>query len=131
MRIIASILLCATASLAAAAESDARFTPSDLAKLAEVAEPVFSPDGNTVLHVVTTANLDTDESQSDLWRVGFDGGERLQLTRTPDSSEWRAQWSPDGQRIAFLSDRKRDGEDDEDATTQVWVMPATGGDATR
>ena len=131
MRIIASILLCATASLAAAAESDARFTPSDLAKLAEVAEPVFSPDGNTVLHAVTTANLDTDESQSDLWRVGFDGGERLQLTRTPDSSEWRAQWSPDGQRIAFLSDRKREGEDEDDATTQVWVMPATGGDATR
>ena len=131
MRIIASILLCATASLAAAAESDARFTPADLAKLAEVAEPVFSPDGNTVLHAVTTANLDTDQSQSDLWRVGFDGSQRLQLTRTPDSNEWRAQWSPDGQRIAFLSDRKRDGEDDEDATTQVWVMPASGGDASR
>lgn len=103
-----------------------RIGPADLARIAELSEPEFSPDGRYVAYVVTTTNLEADKQQSDLWRVLHDGGGRVQLTHTPDKDEWRPSWSPDGGSLAFLSDR---GE--EDAKTQVWVMPAQGGEARR
>lgn len=125
------VLLCLLLNAPALAADDG-FQASDLARLADVTEPDLSADGNTVVYTVTTANLEEDASQSDLWRVDHDGSDRTQLTHTPDSSEWRPQWSADGRWIAFLSDRKLDPKDeDEDATTQVWLMPATGGDARR
>jgi dipeptidyl aminopeptidase/acylaminoacyl peptidase len=56
--------------------------------------------------------------------VGYDGQDRTQLTVTPKHSEWAPSWSPDGRWLGFLADRG-----DEDAVTQVWVMPARGGEA--
>jgi Tol biopolymer transport system component len=56
--------------------------------------------------------------------VRYDGSERIRLTSTRSFSEWRPRWSPDGRWLAFLSDRGG-----EDATTQVWMMPARGGEA--
>ena len=126
-----SPLLVAFAFPVQAAQADPRFLPSDLARLADLTEPEFAPDGDNLVYTVTTANLQEDKAQSDLWRVRFDGSQRAQLTRTPDSNEWRAQWSADGKSLAFLSDRKQAGEDEEDATTQVWTMPAAGGKARR
>ncbi|HYM86512.1 MAG TPA: S9 family peptidase, partial [Pseudoxanthomonas sp.] len=131
MRIPASLLLFSLACSAIAGAPDKRFMPADLARLADVTEPEFAPDGNAVVYTVTTANLAEDKAQSDLWRVGFDGSGRRQLTQTQDHSEWRAQWSGDGERLAFLSDRRQTDEEEEDATTQVWVMPATGAEAKR
>ena len=87
-------------------------------------EPQFSPDGEAIVYSVSTVNQTADLSQSDLWRVRFDGSDRVRLTDTPEKSEWRPQWSPDGKQFAFLSDRG-----DEDAKTQVWIMPAAGGQA--
>ncbi len=119
-------LLLAGALAAQAADWPAdRFGPADIARLADVAEPAFAPDGNTLAYSVEVSNLDEDRKQSDLWRVGYDGQDRTQLTATPKHDEWAPAWSPDGRWLAFLADR---GED-EDAVTQVWVMPARGGEA--
>ena len=104
--------------------TDDRFGVEDLARLADVAEPTFSPDGEYLAYSVTTSNLESDSPQTDLWRVRFRDGRSEALTRTLDDSEWQPTWSPDGQSIAFLSDRGG-----EDATTQVWVLPAFGGEA--
>ncbi len=40
---------------------------------------------------------------SDIYVVNPDGTGLTNLTHTPDAWEWRPQWSPDGQHIAFLS----------------------------
>lgn len=125
------VLGLAFTSAAQSPESDRRFLPSDLVRRAEVAEPEFAPDGEALVYAVSTANLAEDKTQSDLWRVRFDGSQRTQLTHTPDSSESRPQWSADGRQIAFLSDQKLKQEEEEEATTQVWAIPAQGGKARR
>jgi len=127
------LLLAAAPALAHAdTRSDgARFGVADLDRLADISQPAISRDGVFVVYTVTTANLARDQPQSDLWRVRYDGGAPVQLTHTPDADESRPQWSADGKWIAFLSDRKRDAEQDDEAKQQVWLMPADGGEARR
>lgn len=126
------ILLALLAGPVPARGDDAKFTAADINRLAEISEPALSRDGNWLVYTVTTANLDRDEPQSDLWRVRYDGTGRVQLTHTPDSNESHPQWTSDGKSIAFLSDRKVDGDaSDDDTKSQVWMMPADGGEAHR
>jgi dipeptidyl aminopeptidase/acylaminoacyl peptidase len=37
-------------------------------------------------------------------------------------------WSPDGTTLAFLSDRRPDGDADKEGDAQIWTVPATGGE---
>ena len=121
------VLLLAAPLLARAAAPLPGFAPADLARIADLTEPAFSADGEWVAYTVTTANLEADESQSDLWRVRYaDARDHQQLTHTPEDDEWRPQFAPDGRTLAFLSDRG-----DEEATTQVWALPANGGEPRR
>lgn len=108
----------------AASQGGGRLTLDDLDRVAQVADPEFSPDGEYVVYSVSVNNKAEDASQSDLWRVRWDGSDRYPLTQTNTDSEWAPQWSADGKSIAFLSDRGG-----EDAETQVWLMPAFGGEA--
>jgi dipeptidyl aminopeptidase/acylaminoacyl peptidase len=99
------------------------FTVADLDRLADISEPVFTPDGATVVYTLTTRNTVIDDAVSDLWSVAWDGGAPRQLTRTPTVSEWQPVPSPDGKLLYFLSDKAKDEE------TQLWVMPLKGGGA--
>jgi dipeptidyl aminopeptidase/acylaminoacyl peptidase len=121
---VGSLLLVSTVAAVAAELPADRFGPADLARLAAVGEPAFAPDGESIVYTVTVTNATEDKQQSDLWRVGYDGQDRTQVTSTPKHDEWAPAWSPDGRWLAFLSDRG-----DDDAQTQVWAMPAGGGEA--
>ncbi|MCB1554597.1 MAG: PD40 domain-containing protein, partial [Xanthomonadales bacterium] len=120
----------ATAHSSSAAEAGERasaltgITVDDMDRLLGVGDISFSPDGAWVLYSVTASNVEEDLTQADLWRVAWQGGAAQRLTFTESDSEWMPRWSPQGNRIAFLSDRGRD-----DGLAQIWIMAAFGGQA--
>lgn len=95
----------------------------DVYRLETVESPRFSPDGQWIAYTVSVADREADADQSDLWLARWDGKETRQLTRSK-ASEHSPRWSPDGRRLAFLSDRA-----DEKAGDQIWVLDMAGGEA--
>ncbi len=79
-----------------------------------VVSPSISPDGKNILFSRTWIDKMNDQPVSNLWLTDVEGRRVRLLT----SGSWRDSapvWSPDGKRIAFLSDR---GE----GTSQLYVM---------
>src|SRR5437762_10867178 len=82
-------------------------TPDDLYALRIPSDVQLSPDGERVAYVLTTIEREADEYRSSIWTVPAKGGEPVQFTRGAKHDS-APRWSPDGQSLAFLSDR--DGE---------------------
>ncbi len=96
-------------------------TLEDLFALREASDPRLCPDGSRVAFVVTTADRDDDANRSSIWTVDASGGEPKQVTR--GKTDFHPQWSPDGSHLAFLRA--------EDGPPQIWLLPASGGEARR
>ena len=71
-----------------------------------------------------------DEKRRHLWVVNVADGSAKQITDGQDWNDLDPQWSPDGTRIAFVSDRTGKAYDD-GHNTDVWVIPASGGKLTK
>jgi dipeptidyl aminopeptidase/acylaminoacyl peptidase len=71
-----------------------------------------------------------DDKRRHLWVVNVPGGEAKQITEGQDWNDTDPQWSPDGTRIAFVSDRTGKAYDGSH-NTDVWVIPASGGALTK
>jgi dipeptidyl aminopeptidase/acylaminoacyl peptidase len=67
-----------------------------------------------------------DDKRRHLWIVAIASAEAKQITDGQDWNDTDPQWSPDGTRIAFVSDRSGKAFDDSE-DTDVWVVPAAGG----
>ncbi len=71
-----------------------------------------------------------DDKRSHLWVVEVKTGAAKQITSGDDWNDTDPQWSPDGTKIAFVSDRTGKAFDDS-RNTDVWVMAAEGGPLTK
>ncbi|HLJ45312.1 MAG TPA: S9 family peptidase [Bryobacteraceae bacterium] len=71
-----------------------------------------------------------DDKRSHLWTVDATTGADKQITSGDDWNDTDPQWSPDGTRIAFVSDRT--GKEYENGHNKdVWVIAAEGGPLTK
>jgi len=81
-----------------------RLTAMDVFNLQYAADPEISPDGKHIVYVRQFSDIMTDKRRSNLWIINFDGTEDRALT-TGSYSDSSPRWSPDGTRIAYISDR--------------------------
>jgi dipeptidyl aminopeptidase/acylaminoacyl peptidase len=78
-----------------------------------VGNPSISPDGENILFTRGWADKMNDQLRSNLWIVDVQGQRVRELTHG-NWKDFSPVWSPDGKKIAFLSER--------DETTQIHVM---------
>ncbi|HWY06667.1 MAG TPA: S9 family peptidase, partial [Candidatus Acidoferrales bacterium] len=111
-----------TASPAAAPAAEQRkiLSPENFLELRTVQDPQFSPDGLRVAFVVSEP-LKDEKRIRHIWLYDKRTGTARQFTYSEKSETW-PRWSPDGKKLAFLSNRG--GEEQ-----QIYTLSMTGGEA--
>ena len=110
------------ASPSATAAQPRNLKPEDYAGLRDVDEPKLSADGNLLVYILKTADMEKDKVAGNLWLAKWDGSENRPLTNG-NNDQSHPRWSPDGKWIAFLS-----GREDENEIDQLWILPTNGGE---
>lgn len=98
-------------------------TPEDILQIPFLDAVAISPDGSRVVYQVRTIDAEKDAYESHLWLVSMSGGAPRRLT-FGEHRDGSAAWHPDGQSIAFVSDRR-------DKKPQIYRLSLEGGEAER
>jgi len=118
------ISICFGLLLAASGTAVAeRISLEDLDRVVGVSSPRISPDGQSVVVVVSRSDLEENVNRRQLVLIDVASKQRLPLTHDRPGVS-RPRWSPDGQYLAFID---KHGEDDPQA--QVFSLPIRGGEA--
>src|SRR6058998_3635110 len=118
-----SILMVLLASAAAAQTTAVTWDPEMQIKVKAVGAPRVSPDGKRIVYTVSEAMTTPDRSEyvTQIWMAMIDTKQNVQITFGEKSST-NPKWSPDGNWIAFTSNRK-------DNKNNLYLLSANGGEA--
>ncbi len=119
-KIVFALLLVAVFASFTFAAFDKTPTVDQSLSLKSAGNPRISPDGRFVAYQVQETNWEENAFESEIWIVIVATGEGFQLTNAKKSSS-APQWSPDGKRLAFISDR--------DGKRQLYTIAPTGGES--
>lgn len=98
----------------------------DLFRMAQVNDPQVAPDGRTVAYTVTTLDKGDNRYRAAIWILDLERGATTRLTNG-EHRDGAPRWSPDGRRLAFVSDRNPD----ELGKGQLWIIARAGGEPRR
>ena len=118
MKIISLIAALGVTGVAMAAPHP--FDVKDLVMMDRVGAPVLSPDGTTVAFTVRSTDYDANKGVTSLWTVPLADGKPVQRVGGEPGAA-NPKWARDGSGIYFLAAK---GDQ-----TQLWRVPAAGGDA--
>jgi len=137
MRLIHIALITLLCLGCATAEKKPKVTLDEFFNSVSVSSLELSPDGNSVLIGTERADWDQQIFRKDLWLYRTNDKALIQLTESGHDTD--PKWSPDGQWIAFLSDRKSSDDDsdsddddsgsDKEGVGQLYLIPPSGGEA--
>ncbi|TDI43369.1 MAG: hypothetical protein E2P02_11530 [Acidobacteria bacterium] len=95
---------------ATAAVAERPMTPIDLLEVPRLSEPQLSPDGRELVYVLAEADWKAYKRITHLRRGSIETGVSFQLTRGA-AGESTPRWSPDGEYIAFVTERGDDASE--------------------
>lgn len=101
-----------------------KFELSDYAKFVNIADPQISPDGKSVVIVVSRPDYINNRFNAELVLVDVASGKKRVLTQDRYSVS-SPRWSPNGEQIAFIS-RAGSGKE---ANNQIFLLSLQGGEA--
>lgn len=117
-----SLLLLSTAlgSWHSAAQEELKtgLVPEDYFDFVYMNSPQISPNNDVILFVKQTVNDDASGRDNQIYKINKQG---VVSEFTQGKDDWSPKWSKDGSQVAFI--RSVDGK------SQVFVMPANGGEA--
>jgi dipeptidyl aminopeptidase/acylaminoacyl peptidase len=96
------------------------FSIDELLAIPRVTDPQLSPDGRWVAFTIGRQDREQNRSTAGLYLVPVTGGEPKALAQGPNERVGSARFSPDGKRIAFISNRS--------GASQVHVVDTAGGE---
>ena len=115
--LLALVLLAGTAQ---AASHSHPFGFDDMARLGRLGDYDVSRDGKWIVYSVSRADLDENKLTSALWLVPVDRSQPARRLTAGTKKDREPRFSPDGRRIAFVSDR--------DGTPEIYLLDLAGGE---
>lgn len=130
-----SFAVCFVISVQAQTPTPHRIQLEDLTNIVSLSDPQISPDGKSIVVVVSRQNFDEDRSDAELVQIDVASGAQRVLTYDR-KHVGSPRWSPNGDRLAFVAvvpfvkDKKnKDDTTKREDSPQIFVMSMNGGDA--
>ena len=101
----------------------------DLYEFRFLTDAQISPDGARIAYAVKSANPKRDGYQGAIWLVPSDGGKPAVQITAGANQDANPQWSPEGDRLAFTSDRGDVPKGRKRAPRNIFVLDLAGGEA--